>query len=160
MNIEAKQRLTSWFSTDFLDFCLVFLSSGSCWPGWWAVGSQLETEKMFLVDCWAVWKIQVDSTEAIELENNNSHGLLPPGGFSSIFFDRVVPYYFQRHLANRNVIYILQHLTLGQTVVRCCYLCCSTPQCKKYNEFTNKKSCAAQNNYVRSGLWGQRNCTI
>jgi hypothetical protein len=37
----------------------------------------------------------------IEPLNNKSHGLSPPGGFSSLFFDQVVPYYSQRHLANR-----------------------------------------------------------
>jgi hypothetical protein len=43
----------------------------------------------------------------IELLNNKSHGLSPPGGFASLFFDQVVPYYSQRHLADRNAIYIL-----------------------------------------------------
>ena len=27
-----------------------------------------------------------------------------------------------------SAIYILHRLTLGQSVVRCCHLCCSTPQ--------------------------------
>ena len=43
----------------------------------------------------------------IERLNNKSHGLSPPGGFSSLFFDQEVPYYSQRHLADRNAIYIL-----------------------------------------------------
>ena len=30
--------------------------------------------------------------------NNKSHGLSPPGGFSSLLFDQAVPYYSQRHL--------------------------------------------------------------
>ena len=46
-------------------------------------------------------------TNFIELKNNKSHGLSPPGGFSSLSFDQVVPYYSQRHLADRNAIYIL-----------------------------------------------------
>ena len=46
----------------------------------------------------------------IELYNNKSHGLSPPGGFSSHFFDQVVPYYSQRHLADWNAIYILHWL--------------------------------------------------
>ena len=45
----------------------------------------------------------------IELLNNKSHGLLPPGGFSSLFFDQMVPYYSQRHLADQNPIDILHH---------------------------------------------------
>jgi hypothetical protein len=52
------------------------------------------------------------------------------GRFSSLSFDQVVPYYSQRHLANRNAICILHRLTLGHSVVRCRYLCCSTPQLK------------------------------
>ena len=63
--IEANQ---SWFSNDFLDFCLVFLSSVSYWPCWLVVNSQLETEKLFLVDCWAVWKIQVECAKAVLLK--------------------------------------------------------------------------------------------
>ena len=47
----------------------------------------------------------------IELLNNKSHGLLPPGGFSSLLFDQVVPYYSQHHLANRNAIYIWDFYT-------------------------------------------------
>ena len=43
----------------------------------------------------------------IELLNNKSHGLLPPGGFSSLFFDQVVPYYSQPNLGDQNAIYIL-----------------------------------------------------
>ena len=43
----------------------------------------------------------------IELLNNNSHGLSSPGEFLSLSFDQTVPYYFQRHLADRNAIYIL-----------------------------------------------------
>ena len=43
----------------------------------------------------------------IELQNNKSHGLSPPGGFSFLSFDQAVPYYSQRHLADRNAIYIL-----------------------------------------------------
>ena len=39
--------------------------------------------------------------------NNKFDGLSPPGGFSSLSFDQTVPYYSQRHLANRNTIYIL-----------------------------------------------------
>ena len=46
----------------------------------------------------------------IELYNNKSHGLSPPGGFSSLFFDQAVPYYSQRHLADWNAIYILHQL--------------------------------------------------
>ena len=42
----------------------------------------------------------------IDLLNNKSHGLSPPGGFSSLTFDQVVPYYSQRHLADWNAIYI------------------------------------------------------
>jgi hypothetical protein len=38
------------------------------------------------------------SIPPIELLNNKSHGLSPPGGFSSLFFDQAVPYYSQRHL--------------------------------------------------------------
>ena len=68
MNIGAKQRLTSWFSTDFLDFCLVFLSSVSYWPGWYAEDSQLETVKMFLIDCWAVPKMQAEFATAMLLK--------------------------------------------------------------------------------------------
>ena len=46
--------------------------------------------------------------EEIELLNNKSHGLLPPGGFSFLSFDQAVPYFSQRHLiADRNAIYIL-----------------------------------------------------
>ena len=43
----------------------------------------------------------------IELLNNKSHGLSPPGVFSSLSYDQEVPYYAQRHLANLNAIYIL-----------------------------------------------------
>ena len=43
-------------------------------------------------------------TNFIELKNNKSHGLSPPGGFLSLSFDQVVPYYSQRHLADRNAI--------------------------------------------------------
>jgi len=32
---------------------------------------------------------------SIELLNNKSHGLLPPGGFSFLSFDQAVPYYSQ-----------------------------------------------------------------
>ena len=39
------------------------------------------------------------------LLNNKSHGLLPPGEFSSLSFDQAIPYYSQRHLADRNAIY-------------------------------------------------------
>ena len=46
-------------------------------------------------------------TQPIELLNNKSHVLSFSGGFASLFFDQVVPYYSQRHLADRNVIYIL-----------------------------------------------------
>ena len=38
------------------------------------------------------------ATLKIRTLNNNSHGLSPPGGFSSLFFDQAVPYYSQRHL--------------------------------------------------------------
>ena len=31
----------------------------------------------------------------------------PPSGFLSLFFDHAVPYYYQRHLADWNAIYIL-----------------------------------------------------
>ena len=51
-----------------------------------------------------------------ELKNNNSHGLSPTGGFSSLSFDQVVPYYSQPHLADQNAIYILHRLTLGQSL--------------------------------------------
>jgi hypothetical protein len=44
---------------------------------------------------------------AIELLNNKPDGLSLPGGFSSLLFDQVVPYYSQRHLADWNAIYIL-----------------------------------------------------
>ena len=64
----------------------------------------------------------------IDLLNNKS----PPGGFSSLFFDQAVPYYSQRHLADWNVIYILHRLMLGQSVVKCCYLCCEV-----INQFKN-----------------------
>ena len=46
------------------------------------------------------------------------------------------------HSANRNAIYILHLQTLGQTVVRCHYLCCSTAQCTSsmsHAAFNNKK---------------------
>ncbi len=46
----------------------------------------------------------------IELYNNKSHGLSPPGGSSSLFFDQAVTYYPQRHLADCNAIYILHQL--------------------------------------------------
>ena len=44
---------------------------------------------------------------SIELLNNKSRGLSPPGGFSFLSFDQAVPYYSQRHLADWNAIYIL-----------------------------------------------------
>ena len=43
----------------------------------------------------------------IEMLNNKSNGLSPPGGFSSLIFDQAVPYYSQRHLVDWNAIYIL-----------------------------------------------------
>ena len=53
-------------------------------------------------------------TLRIELKNNKLCGLSPPGGsvsppggFSFLSFDQVVPYYSQCHLADRNAIYIL-----------------------------------------------------
>ena len=48
-----------------IDFCLVFLSWVSYWPCWLALDSQLETEKVFLVDCWAVRKIQVECARCL-----------------------------------------------------------------------------------------------
>ena len=42
----------------------------------------------------------------------------PSGGFASLLFDQGVPYYSQRHLANRNTICILHRSD-------CAWLCCS-----------------------------------
>ena len=48
-------------------------------------------EQVFSVQVWVEDII-------IEMLNNTSHGLSPPGGFSSLFFDQAVPYYSRRHL--------------------------------------------------------------
>ena len=54
------------------------------------------------------WKVFFETaTQPIELLNNKSHLLSFSGGFASLFFDQIVPYYSQRHLADRNVICIL-----------------------------------------------------
>jgi hypothetical protein len=72
----------------------------------------------------------------IELLNNKLHGLSPPGGlvspfggFASLLFDQVVPYYSQRHLANRNAICILHRsdCPLSQCL---CTLHAGTERCK------------------------------
>ena len=55
-------------------------------------------------------QLNCEVIDVIELYNNKSHGLWPPGGFSSLFFDQAVPYYPQRHLADWNAIYILHQL--------------------------------------------------
>ena len=72
---------------------------------------------------WTGW------TDWTELLNNKLHGLSPPGGlvspsggFASLLFDQRVPYYSQRHLADRNAICILHRSD-------CAWLCCSLSQC-------------------------------
>ena len=62
-------------------------------------------EEMTTLVCLGLQKeVQINSERAL---SNKSHGLLPPGGFSSLSFDQAVPYYSQRYLADRNAKYIL-----------------------------------------------------
>ena len=66
--------------------------------------------KSIICNCKLVFLSAVYTTiydETIELLNNKSPGLLPPGGFLSLTFDQPAPYYSQRHLASWNAIYIL-----------------------------------------------------
>ena len=74
---------------------------------------------------------RVGGNDLIELLNNKLHGLSPPGGlvspsgrFASLLFDQGVPYYSQRHLADRNAICILHRSD-------CAWLCCSLSQSQR-----------------------------
>ena len=65
--------------------------------------SRFRVNSSIFFRCWWIQEI----FKSIELLNNKSHGLSPPRGLASLFFDQVVPYYSQRYLAKRNAIYIL-----------------------------------------------------